>query len=169
MATVITHTPLKPTLPQAVFAFILPDLKMSLGEHREVYVRKQKRGWPKKRVATNLVCLAAKLLSELANPIATKHTEGIQVFHTIRFYPCCHGPDNHSTSTSSLRQNLGSTLCPWLSTAAQVSGQNLWSGTTPCQQPLSDSCCCLTNLRSWEQFTESQVDSWTMTGEDRSF
>lgn len=75
-------------------------------------------------------------------------------------------PDNHSTSTSSLRQALGSTLCPWLSTAAQVSRQTHWSGTTPCQQPPSDSCCCLTNLCSWEKPTESQVGSWAMTGHE---
>lgn len=75
-------------------------------------------------------------------------------------------PDNHSTSTSSLRQALGSTLCPWLSAAAQVSGQTRWSGTTPCQQPPSDSCCCLTNLRAWEKSTESQADSWDMTGQE---
>lgn len=71
--------------------------------------------------------------------------------------------DNQSTSTSSLRQALGSTLYPWLSVAAKVSGQTLWSSTTPCQQPLSDSCCCLTNLHTWETSTESQADSWDMT------
>ncbi|KAK5901899.1 hypothetical protein CesoFtcFv8_007211 [Champsocephalus esox] len=59
-------------------------------------------------------------------------------------------PDNHNTSTSSLRPALGSTLCPWLSAAAQVSGKTRWSGTTPCQQPPSDSCCYLTNLQAWE-------------------
>lgn len=75
-------------------------------------------------------------------------------------------PDDHSTSTSSLRHALGSALYPWLSTAAQVSGQTRWSGTTPCQQPLSDSCCCLTNLHSWEKSSESQVDSWDMTGQE---
>lgn len=76
-------------------------------------------------------------------------------------------PNNHSTSTSSLRQALGSTFCPWLSAAAQVSGQTRWSGTTPCQQPLSDSCCCLTNLHAWEKSTESQADGWDMTGQER--
>lgn len=77
-------------------------------------------------------------------------------------------PGNRSTSTSSLRQALGSNFCPWLSTGAQVSGQTHWSGTTPCQQPLSDSCCCLTNLHAWEKPSESQADSWDMTRQEWS-
>ncbi|KAM3609215.1 uncharacterized protein V6R79_011117 [Siganus canaliculatus] len=96
-----------------------------------------------------------------------KHSQEVQVSHTIEFHPSCHGPpDNHSTSASSLRQALGSTLFPWLNAAAQVSGQTHWSGTTPCQQPLSDSCCCLTVLCSWEKSVESQGDGGDRTGQE---
>lgn len=75
-------------------------------------------------------------------------------------------PENHSTAARSLVQVLGSTLCLELSAVAQVSGQTRWSGTTPCQQPPSDSCCCLTNLRTWEKSTKSQADRWDMTGQE---
>lgn len=160
MVTVITHIALKPTLPQAVFAIYSTarSKDVSEGTSRNICEETEEQGWPKDGTVTNLVYLAVKLLTELANPKASKHAEEIQVFHIIEFYPCCHGLDNHSTSTSSLRRALGSILCPWLSAAVQVSGQNLWPGTTPCQQPLSDSCCCLTNLHSWEKSTKSQAD-----------
>lgn len=32
------------------------------------------------------------LLSELANPDATKHTQEVQIIHIAEFHPCCHGP-----------------------------------------------------------------------------
>lgn len=170
MVTVITHITLKPTLPQAVFAIYSTARSKDVSEETSRNIREEteEQGWPMDGTVTNFVCLAVKLLSELANPKASKHAEEIQVFHIIEFYPCCHGLDNHSTSTSSLRRALGSILCPWLGAAVQVSGQNLWPGTTPCQQPLSDSCCCLTNLRSWEKSTKSQADSLAMTRQART-
>lgn len=170
MVTVITHITLKPTLPQAVLVIYSTarSKDVSEGTSRNICKETEEQGLPKDGTVTNLVCLAVKLLSELANPEASKHTEEIQVFHIIEFYPCCHGLGNHSTSTSSLRRALGSILCPWLSAAVQVSGQNLWPSTTPCQQPLSDSCCCLTNLCPWEKSTESQADSLPMTRQERT-
>lgn len=170
MVTVITHITLKPTLPQAVLAIYSParSKDVSEGTSRNISEEMEEQGWPKDGTVTNLVCLAVKLLSELTNPEASEHAEEIQVFHIIGFYPCCHGFENHSTSTSSLRRALGSILCPWLSTAVQVSGQNLWPSTTPCQQPPSDSCCCLTNLRPWEKSTKSQADSSPRTRRERT-
>lgn len=168
MVTVITHITLKPTLPQAVLVIYSTarSKDVSEGTSRNICEETEEQGWPKDGTVTNLVCLAVKLLSELSNPEASKHTEEIQVFHIIEFYPCCHGLDNHSTSTSSLRRALGSILCPWLSAAVQVSGQNLWPSTTPCQQPLSDSCCCLTNLGKVHQKPSRQL-AHDETGENR--
>lgn len=125
------------------------------------------------------VCLAVKLLSlwKLNQRKRNTHVKEAQTYSVkpstprksrsstpLSFIHAVMDPDDQSTSTSSRRQALGSTLCPWFSTAAKVSGQTLWSGTTPCQQPLSDSCCCLTNLHTWETSTESQADSRHMTG-----
>lgn len=170
MVTVITHITLKPTLPQAVFAIYSTarSKDVSEGTSRNICEEMEEQGLPKDGTVTNLVYLAVKLLTELANPKASQHTEEIQVFHIIDFYPCCHGLDNHRTSTSSLRRALGSILCPWLSAAVQVSGQNLWPSTTPCQQPLSDSCCCLTNLAHGKSPLKAKQAAWGWRiGEDR--
>ena len=97
--------------------------------------------------------------SELVIPNATKHAEEARVL-SMSLWTLT------ALVRQALRQALGSTLCAWLSSVAQVSGQTQWPGTTPCQQPPSDSCCCLTNLRSWEKSTESQADSQATKGQE---
>lgn len=114
------------------------------------------------------VCLAVKLLSQLMEAQSKK--DG----YTCKRRPCilCQmrqiihavmNLDNQSTSTSSLRQLWGQQCAHGSVWQQKVSGQTLWSGTTPCQQPLSDSCCCLTNLHTWKTSPQSKADSWDMT------
>lgn len=169
MVTVITHIPFKPTPLQAVLAIYSSarSKDLSEGTSSSIFQEREKKGYdPRTGLlwVTNHSLFSCEVavrinLMRPSTPRKSSSSTPSSFIHAVM------DPDNHSTSTSSLRQALGSTLCPWLSAAAQVSGQTRWSGTTPCQQPPSDSCCCLTNLRAWEKSTESQADSWDMTGQ----